>query len=418
MARRLLFTALLALSAGPFLAPAYAQRAGDVPRRPRLAAAADSNDARAYMALAEQKLEDQPREAADAFYWAYQLEPSSANALYGRYAALLTSNPQRLVDYWNGERRVVRSREVLAIDSLYFRALTMNPFLHRVHENQLFRVYMYTIARQGFDRAGGVGSVSEGDVMGWIHSFMQHRAASWLLAEEAYASGRHPDALRHYGEAIEDARRGRSWLRADRARLHAHMGNNAGAMADFTQAIQDMRTEDERNLVYLYQSKALLEHSLGSLHERMGDRDAAREAYGRALTEDLAFYPAHVRLGMLALAGGDTTTALGELDLAAQAGEPHVVYTYGAVLAQLGKLDEAAQQLERVMAMTPHWAEPYFVMGAVRDGQADLGKARAAYEGFLARAARGHRRRATAEARVADLQVGADAAAAQPAGAR
>jgi tetratricopeptide (TPR) repeat protein len=413
MASRLLLLALLGLAA----APAHAQRAGDVPRRPRLAAEADSNDARAYMQLAEERLADHPRDAADAFYWAYQLEPSSAGALYGRYAALLTSNPQRLVDYWNGERRVVRSRDVLAIDSLYFRALTMNPFLHRVHENQVFRVYMYTIARQGFDRAGGVGSVSEGDVMGWIHSFMQHRASSWLLAEEAYASGRLPDALRHYGDAIEDARRGRSWLRADRARLHAHMGNNPGALADFTQAIQDMRTEDERNLVYLYQSKALLEHSLGSLHERMGDQDAAREAYGRALTEDLAFYPAHVRLGMLALAAGDTTTALGELDLAAQAGEPHVVYTYGAVLAQLGRLDDAAQQLERVMGMTPHWADPYFVMGAVRDGQGDVPRARAAYEGFLARAARGHRRRATAEARVADLQVGADAAA-QPAGAR
>ncbi|HST59933.1 MAG TPA: hypothetical protein VLK84_14610 [Longimicrobium sp.] len=417
MARRLLLLALLALSAGAATAPAHSQRPGDAPRRPRLAVDADSNDARAYIALAEAQLEARPREAADAFYWAYQLEPSSASALYGRYAALLTSNPQRLVDYWNGERRVVRSREVLAIDSLYFRALTMNPFLHRVHENQLFRVYMHTVARQGFDRAGGVSSVTEGDVIGWIHSFMQHRAPAWLRAEEAYASGRNPDALRYYGEAIEDARRGRSWLRADRARLHAHMGNNAGAMTDFTQAIQDMRTEDERNLVYLYQSKALLEHSIGSLHERMGNRDAAREAYGRALTEDLAFYPAHVRMGMLALAAGDTTTALGELDLAAQAGEPHVVYTYGAVLAQLGRLDEAAQQLERVMGMTPHWAEPYFVMGAVRDGQADLGKARAAYEGFLARAPRGHRRRATAEARVADLQ-GAGQDAAQPAGGR
>jgi tetratricopeptide (TPR) repeat protein len=413
MVRRLFLLGFLVLAA----VPAHAQRDGEVPRRPRLAAGADSNDARAYIRLAEERLQDRPREAADAFYWAYQLEPSSADALYGRYTALLTSNPQRLMDYWNGERRVVRSRDVLAIDSLYFRALTMNPFLHRVHENQLFRVYMHTLARQVFDRAGGVGSVSDGDVVGFINRYMQRGASPWLRAEEAYAGGRFPDALRYYGEAIEEARRGRSWIRADRARLHAHMGNNAGALADFTQAIQDMRTEEERDLVYVYQSKALLEHSLGSLHERMGNREAAREAYGRALTEDLAFYPAHVRMGLLALADGDTATALAEMDLAAQAGAPHVMYTYGAMLAQLGRLDEAAAQLERVMQAAPHWADPYFVMGAVRDGQGNLAGARTAYEGFLARAATGNRRRAVAEGRVRDLE-GAGQDAAQPAGDR
>jgi tetratricopeptide (TPR) repeat protein len=248
---------------------------------------------------------------------------------------------------------------------------------------------------------------------------MQHGAA-WLRAEEAYGQGRYQAALGYYDEAIRDARRGRSWLRADRARLLAHMNNHPAALADFTQAVTDMRSEDERSLVYLYQSKALLEHSVGSLHERMGNPAAAREAYGRALTEDLAFYPAHVRLGMLALAAGDTTTAVAELDLAAQAGavEPHVRYTYAAVLAQLGRLDEAAGQLEQVMRDTPHWADPYFVMGAVRDGQGSLDAARAAYEGFLARAPRTHRRRPVAEGRVRDLQAQGGADAAPPSGGR
>lgn len=409
---RILLFALLVLGAA---APAHAQR-GDAPRRPRLSADADSNDARAHMQEAVQKLRGAPREAADHYYWAYQLDPANADALYGRYTALLLSNPQRLVDYWNGERRVVRSREMVAIDSLYFRALTMNPFLYRSHENEVFRVYMRTIARQAYDRAGGMNIVSESDIQGWINDYMQHGAA-WLRAEEAYGQGRYPDALRYYDEAIREARAGgRSWLRADRARLLAHMNSNPAAVEAFTQTLADMRTEDERNLVYLYQSKALMEHSLGSLHERMGNADAAREAYGRALTEDLAFYPAHVRLGMLALAAGDTATALAELDLAVQAGavEPSVRYTYGAVLAQLGRLDDAAGQLQQVMTATPHWADPYFVLGAVRDGQGNLQGAREAYEGFLSRAPRTHRRRPAAEGRVRDLQAqgGSDAQAA------
>jgi tetratricopeptide (TPR) repeat protein len=398
--RILLLLALLALSA----APASAQRRGEAPRRPALGAAADSNDARAYMALAERMLGNNPRQAADAFYWAYQLDPTSSDALYGRYTAQLLASPTTLIDYWEGNWRVVRSREVQAIDSLYFRALTMNPFLYRQYQSHIFQSYMRTSARRELDRTYGAAGVSEGEIQGWINNNLQFGPALWR-AEEAYGQGRFFEAERFYDEAIRDARRSRSRVRADRARMLAHQNMNDRAMADFSQSITEMRTEDERELVYLYQSKALLEHSIGSLYERMGNAGAAREAYGRALTEDLAFYPAHVRLGLMALATGDTTAAVSELALASQvATEPHVLYTYAAVLAQTGQLDAAGPALQRVMEAAPHWADPYFVLGAVRDGQGDIAGARAAYEGFLARAARGHRRRAAAEGRVRDLQ--------------
>lgn len=392
--------ALLALAA-----PVEAQRRGEAPRRPNLGAAADSNDARAYLAFGERVLRDNPRQAADAFYWAYQLDPSSADALYARFTAQLLANPQWLIDYWEGNPRVVRSREVQAIDSLYYRALTMNPFLYRKYQSNIFTTYLRTYARRELDRTYGAAGVTEGEIQGWINDNLQNGPAIWR-AEEAYGQGRFPDADRYYEEAIREARRSRSRVRADRARLLAHQNLNERAMADFTQSITDMRTEDERELVFLYQSKALLEHSVGSLYERMGNADAAREAYGRALTEDLAFYPAHVRMGLMALATGDTATAVAELALAAEAGahEPHVLYTYAAVLTQTGRLDEAAATLQRTMEAAPHWAEPYFVLGAVRDGQGDIAGARAAYEGFLARAPRAHRRRAAAEARVRDLQ--------------
>jgi tetratricopeptide (TPR) repeat protein len=385
-------------------APAQAQRRGETPRRPTLGAAADSNDARAYVALGERVLSDNPRQAADAFYWAYQLDPSSAEALYGQHAALLLSNPQWLTDYQEANWRTVRSREVRAIDSLYYRALVMSPFLYRKYQSHLFQEYLRLYGRRELTHDYGAAAVTEGAIQGWINDNLQYGPALWR-AEESYGKGRFPEAARYYEEAIRDARRARSALRAERGRLLAHMNDNEGALADFTQSLAQMRTEDERELVFLYQSKALLEHSVGSLYERMGNGEAAREAYGRALTEDLAFYPAHVRLGLMALAAGDTATAVAELSLAAQATtEPQVLYTYAAVLTQTGRLDEAATALQRVMEAAPYWAEPHFVLGAVRDGQGDIGGARAAYEGFLARAPRGHRRRAAAEARVRDLQ--------------
>jgi tetratricopeptide (TPR) repeat protein len=388
----------LTLAAVAAAVPLEAQRRPAVPRRPALGAAADSNDARAYLQFAAQNIATRPAEAADAFYWAYQLDPTSADALYGRYAALLLSSPRRLVDYTNGERRTMRSPEMQAIDSLYFRALTMDPFFYRKYEMNVFRMYLLQLVRDDTQ-----GFVADAAIEAEIDRIMS-RAGPWLKATEAYAYGRFPEALDFYNQALPRVR-AKSLVRAERGRLYAHVGNNPLALVEFGHALTEMRREDERNLVFLYESKALMEHGIAMLHERMGNRDAAREAYGRALTEDLAFYPAHVRLGMLALAAGDTATAVSEMDLAAQAAgaDPSVHYTYGAMLAQLGRLDEAVVQLTRASELAPFYADPWFALGVVRDGQGNVDEARKAYQRFLDGAARGHRRRATAEQRLRDL---------------
>ncbi|MBW3571672.1 MAG: hypothetical protein KY467_11240 [Gemmatimonadetes bacterium] len=387
---------VLAVTAVAATTPLDAQRGAQPPRRPALAAA-DTNDARAYLEFGAQNLASRPNEAADAFYWAYQLDPASADALYGRYAAFLVSSPVRLVNYWNGDRRTLRSREVLAADSLYFRALTMDPFLYRRYEMHVLRAYLHQAVRNAD------GLASERDIQRRIDAFMVH-SGPWLRAIEAYAQGRFVQALTFYNEALARAR-SKSLVRAERGRLFAHVGNHQSALEEFGHALREMRREDERELVFLYESKALMEHGIAVLHERMGDRAAAREAYGRALTEDLGFYPAHVRLGLLALAEGDTATAVAELDLAAQAAgaDPSVHYTYGAMLARLGRLDEAAAQLVRAAELAPFYADPWFALGVVRDGKANVDAAREAYARFLNGAARTHRRRAVAEQRLRDL---------------
>jgi Tfp pilus assembly protein PilF len=179
-----------------------------------------------------------------------------------------------------------------------------------------------------------------------------------------------------------------------------------------TRALEELRREDERDVVYLYESKALMEHGIGLLNERLGNLPAAREAYGRALTEELTYYPAHVRMATLALTEGDTAAAVAEFDLAAQASsEPSVLYAYGAMLTQIGRFDDAAAQFERAIQAAPYYAEPYFGLGMVRDAQGNTAGAVEAFRGFLARARQNHTRREHASQRI--QAIAAEAGGAQ-----
>src|SRR6185369_14516804 len=82
-------TLSLALAALLAAGAAHAQAA---PRRPALPAQSDTNDASAYYRLGMSRLSANPREAADAFWWASRLDPHWADPLYARRAALLMSN--------------------------------------------------------------------------------------------------------------------------------------------------------------------------------------------------------------------------------------------------------------------------------------------------------------------------------------
>jgi tetratricopeptide (TPR) repeat protein len=70
--------------------------------------------------------------------------------------------------------------------------------------------------------------------------------------------------------------------------------------------------------VVFYEPKAMAEYTIGYIYFVMNRRDEARAAFGRALTEDLSFYPAHVALGEIARVSRDSATALQELQLAAE----------------------------------------------------------------------------------------------------
>jgi tetratricopeptide (TPR) repeat protein len=181
----------------------------------------------------------------------------------------------------------------------------------------------------------------------------------------------------------------KAYLRAERGRIFYYAGQHDSAVAEIGLAIDELRKQDSKDLVILYSSKALLEHSVAKIHEERGDIEGARAAYGRALEEDLAFYPAHLNLGLLALQLGDTATGVSELQLAVEikGDDPMLRLFYGYLLAYLKRHAEAEAQFRKAIELEPYYARSYQLLAQVYDAQQKRLEAIAHYEAYLARAA-------------------------------
>jgi tetratricopeptide (TPR) repeat protein len=380
------------------------QREQREPKRPRLHSDADTNSAAVYYIHGVSALSDNPAEAADAFYWAARINPAWANPLYARRVALLMSDPRRLVLYVRGTKRVVASPEIQYVDSLYLRALALDPFFHRGLEKKLVTTLLTTLAEDAVRREGGEISRTELDY--WINTSFMLSADPELKGWLAYSEGRFPAALQQYGLALKRARY-KAPLRAERARMWVLEGTLDSALAELTAALSEQRGREEKELVPVYESKALYEHSMAIIQEKKGNLAAAREAYGRALVEDLAYYPAHTRLAFLAFAAEDTATALTELDLAVQLApeDPMLRFVYGHVLAVSNRLDEAATQLTKAIEVDPHYAAPYHLLASVREIQGRNPEALELWKAFVARASSTAPELADAKHRVAELSA-------------
>jgi tetratricopeptide (TPR) repeat protein len=402
--RRILFVALAVVAAH---APAGAQERAEAPPRPPLPAEADSNDARAYFRLGKNVLESEPQRAADAFWWASQIDPAWAEPLYGLFAARLLSHPRRLVRYVDGDTAVLASPEVRAMDRLYGRAVRMDPFLQPQFDREILQVYAVAVALGPGVRPQTASSADFylDRQLEWMHPAMRGR----VLAGE----GRMLEALEAFDDALRRGRRAHPGVQRSirhwRARLFAQAGNDSMALAELGSAVHAGEALERGDGLRLYESKAVLEHSQGLLHERRGDLPAAREAYARALVEDLSYYAAHARLGALALAAGDSATGLAELGLAVETApeEPAPRLAHATLLARLGRFAEAETQALAVTELAPHYADAWLLLALTRDA---LGEdALPAWHTFVALARRDDPRRTRAE------QLLAQRAAAEPA---
>jgi tetratricopeptide (TPR) repeat protein len=319
MIRRLITAVALAAAVSH---PGSAQRLGPAEERPRLRDVTDTNDAHAYYDLGLATFVRDPATAAAAFYWAARINPGWGEPLYGRRAALLMKDKHTMARVLERDRGALESPEVKRLDSLQFRALMLSPFLYRRLDRPMFVAY---IKEDVMRRARMTGEdVSPLELDDAIKQYLRGANAS-MRAWAYYADGNFAAALSNYARALETARN-KAYVRLERGRIFGMRGATDSAVTEMRLALEELGKQDQKELVVLYDSKAMTDYSIATLLEGAGDTDGAREAYGQALQEDLSYYPAHMRLGLLALGKRDTSTALSELALAAElaADEPHI----------------------------------------------------------------------------------------------
>ena len=395
-----LIAALLGLAAAAPAARAQRLRVHDTPPRPALWAQADTNSANVYYLWGLQNVERDPEHAAAAFYWAERLNPGWADALYGRRTALLMTNPQRLVDYLEGRTYTQRDAEILAMDSLVLRATQRSPFLYTVLERPFWMLYFRTLFADAIRRQTGTSNGADADYL--VRTALADNTDPSLQAWLDYSSGRFPAAAQGYERALRRSPRSFG-LRVQMGHARFMAGDFPGAAAAMAEAIAQGRERDRREVVRVYDSKAILEFSRATALEQAGDSVAASEAYGRALEEDLSFWPAHRRLSERAMDRGDTATAVAEMALAVELApaEADLRYDHAVLLLESHKVLDAVAELSKAVELDPYYASPHYVLAVLNDHAQVTMDAAEHYRHFLALAARDDERREMAQERLA-----------------
>jgi Tfp pilus assembly protein PilF len=375
-----LLLAALVVPQSPLSAQSRAEKA---PKRPPLPEGADTNSGIVYFMYGKSQLPKFPQRAADAFYWSSRIQPGVADVLYARRIALLLSDKRRLVRYFRGQ--LSRDAEVQRIDSLHYYALLRDPFLDEHLDGMLLDEFLYELTGEYTP----VGAVGDPEIAAWLAK----RDRNFPQAAEKYAA-----AIKRYPKQYG--------LRAERAQVLYQMGQFDSALVELTRMRDALSAEDKKNVVRVYDSKAMIEYRIGRIHARTGNLPAAREAYGRALAEDLSFFMGHVALADLAMAQHDTATALSELDLAVQlkGDDGDLRHRYGTMLVTAGRLDEAVAQLRKAVELEPYHALSHLYLARILEHQQNL-DAIGFYKSFIERAESSDPQVQAAKLQLADLEA-------------
>jgi Tfp pilus assembly protein PilF len=335
--------------------PLAAQRE---PPRPKVPADLDTNDARAYYRWAGRS-EVSWKDAANAYYWAMRLEPDNPNWRYARYRGLWYRQPAAWrQQYSEGAKFVVKTKEAKEIDSLLGEVLIRHPFPHFTGPCYL---------AEGLDRQ------RDRALVGLIH----YENGCYRQAGEAFAQ-----ALEKSPSALV--------LHIYRARGFYFQKQYDRTVRELAILLDSLRARDTTHLAHWYDSKEMFEYMIGMAEWAAGRLVPAREAFGRALTEDLSFYMAHARLGAVARDLGNRDQAVAEYELAVglKPDDGVLRHQYGGTLLEAERFEEAEAQLREAMRLEPYWAHPHFDLGVTLARQGKHTEALAAFEMFLTRCPR------------------------------
>lgn len=369
---------------------------------PHLKEGADPRDPKAYYDHGIERIVEFPDSAAEAFYWASKLDPTWAEPLYSRWVALHLTDKRRLFQYVGDNEDVLGDPEIRSMDSLAYRALQLDPFFYR----RMDYLWYETLWKQSIlDRIRGNIRFSDAELNYILDSLMTEDTTSWVRAFNAYADRRFKSSLIYYSRMLEDKEEDKARVHVQRGRVFFLTKQYDSCQVAFGQAIEELRERDDDELVIIYESKAALEYGVGMALEATGRRDAAMEAYSRGLMEDLSYYPAHQRLGALALEEGDTVTAVSEFELATES-DPTAILPLmflGRTLHASGRYQEAAEYLLRAIELEPYYAELYHIQGLVYEAMGDNEAAVASYTSFSGLATASDERQESVVHKIAEL---------------
>lgn len=329
--------------------------------RPTLPPGADSNSAAAYyeqaVRLARRGIK---LDTAELYlYWASRLDPAWADPIYLRGVLILRAFRKDELDAFSstGSPRAARQLrlpedQLRRVDSLLHVAWGRNPFLFTDLDPPPFW--------------GGPSDPT------------REASFAFTMSRFARAESLFAQALQLYPD--------NPVLRIYRARALFYLQRYDSAVVELMAARDTIRRRTEHSAIL--PSVEMFEFAIGIVRVQQDDFPAARASFERALTENLGFYWAHVRLAGSAIALHDTTTALRELDAAVQLeGNDPVLRLYdGAVLSGVGRRDEAEVQLRRAIELDPWYAEPYYWLAFVYDAQGKSAQAIEQYRRFLTHA--------------------------------
>ena len=354
-----------------------AQKQEKIPKRPTLFAGADTNSWNAYFQHGLSNLSRRPGLAADAFYWARRLEPRAPEPLFAAWVAFWKQQGvERYFDYLWEQRGVHRRKDVLQMDSLRDEALRRNPMLY---QGLQIRIIEELLPLQG-------------TVDPFVYGLL------------AYGSGQMPEAAVQFAKAAKDKKNLNA--RYYRALAFYQLMQHDSAATELQHILTELRKQESKKLIRYYESKEMIEFAIGTLMLGKGDLPAAREAFGRALTENLSFSVAHARLGAIALAEGDTATGLQELEQAVQLDslDINARLLFANTLLLRGRATEARAHYEQIVAREPWFADPYFPLAFILEFEEKRDEAAAAYAKFAERALLSDARIEKARAKVAELR--------------
>lgn len=376
---------LLAIAAALIAPAAPAQKAPRPILRPELEAGADTNDADVYYEYAMR--EKTPwKKTHDALYWAYRLQPDRTYLLHALQIAMFNRQPvEWRWEYFDGAGYVVKSKEAQAIDSIAYEVAMRNPMVY-------LRSRCYRIR----------GLEDERDHL--------------LVASIHFEYGCYRDAADRYAKALVKHPK-RHWIHLSRAHALYRAGSADSAIGELQILLDSLRGRDRKQLVRRHESRAIFEFMIGNLYTELRNYPAAREAYGRALVEDLSLYHVHARLADIALIQRDTRTALLEYEQAVALKEDDGVLRHdlGFALMNAGRHADAEPHLRRAVELEPFWATPYYNLAVALDRQDKRHEARDMYGAFLTRAPRGELKMInTSHARIAALSRADTATVATP----